>query len=198
MTNAAGSSATISSVTLTPPVGGAITTPTTSYAGPIAPGTYADLAITATASCDTAKPAERGSAAAEAGFTHTGGEPSTSLNGACALVATAPTSIVPGEPFTVSLKATDGEGGTIGGFTGTVTLVSTGAGCTIVGTPSVNAVAGLASITVSLNVDATTTTCTLKGTAAIDGKTFDTAPISLVLDGILGCSPTTFSTRSAC
>ncbi len=197
VTNAAGSSATISSVTLTPPVGGAITTPTTSYAGPIAPGTYADLAITATASCDTAKSAGAWtSAAAEAGFTHTG-EPSTSLTGACALVATAPTSIVPGEPFTVSLKATDGEGGTIGGFTGTVTLVSTGAGCTIVGTPSVSAVAGLASITVSLNVDATTTTCTLKGTATIDGKTFDTAPISLVVfDGILGCSPTTFDAFS--
>lgn len=191
VTSAASSSATISSVTLTPPVGGAITTPTNTYPTSIAAGAYADLAISATASCDTAKTA--GSWTSDvSGFSHSG-EPSTGLTGACALVATAPKSIVPGESFTVSLKATDGEGGTIEGFTGTVTLVSTGAGCTIVGTPSVNAVAGLASITVSLNVDATTTTCTLKGTATIDGKTFDTAPISLVVfDGILGCSPATF------
>ncbi len=191
VTNAAGSPETISSVTLTPPVGGAITTPTNTYPTSIAAGAYADLAIAATATCDTAKTA--GSWTSDvSGFSHSG-EPSTGLSGACALVATAPKSILPGEPFTVSLKATDGEGGTIEGFTGTVTLVSTGAGCTIVGTPNVNAVAGLASITVSLNVDATTTTCTLKGTATIDGKTFDTAPISLtVFDGILGCSPTTF------
>lgn len=191
VTNAAGS-ATISSVTLTPPVGGAITTPTNTYPTSIDAGAYADLAISATASCDTARTA--GSWTSDvSGFSHSG-EPSTSLTGACALVATAPTSIVPGEPFTVSLKAIDGEGGTIGGFTGTVTLVSTGAGCTIVGTPSVNAVAGLASITVSLNVDDTTTSCTLKGTATIDGKTFDTDAISLtVFDGVLGCSSTVFN-----
>jgi hypothetical protein len=193
VTNAASSSATISSVTLTPPVGGAITTPANTYPTSISAGAYADLAISATASCDTAKTA--GSWTSDvSGFSHSG-EPSTGLTGACGLAVTsAPTSIVPGEPFTIALKATDGEGGTIGGFTGSVTLVSTGAGCTIVGTPSVNADAGLASITVSLSVSATTTTCTLKGTATIDGKTFDTAPLSLtVFDGILGCSSTVFN-----
>ena len=185
--NAASSSVTITSVTLTPPAGGAITTPTNTYPTSIAAGTNADLAITATASCDTAKTAGSWTSAV-AGFSHTG-EPSTSLTGACALVATAPKSIVPGVPFTVALKATDGEGGTIAGFTGSVTLVSTGTGCTIVGTPSVNADGGLASITVSLDVDATKTTCTLKGTASIDGKTFDTAPISLIVfDGTLACA----------
>ena len=191
VTNAAGSPIAITSVTLTPPVGGAITTPTNTYAPSIAAGTYADLAITATASCDTAKSAGSWTSSVT-GFSHSG-EPSTSLTGACALTATAPKSIVPGEPFTVELKAVDGEGGTMGGYTGSVTLVSTGAGCTIVGTPSVPAVGGLASITVSLSVDSTTTTCTLKGTASIDGKTFDTAPLSLIVfDGVLGCSPTTY------
>ncbi len=183
VSNAASSTATITSVSLTPPAG--ITTTGSTYAVSIAPGSSAVINVAATGSCGAGVGGSWTSAIA--GFTRSGGEPSTTVAGNCSLSISAPTSAVAGTAFDVSITAKNGNGATLAGFTGNVTLV---AGCPMTGTNPVAAVGGVAGFNVALNPAADVGTCSLKATATIDGSPFETSPVLAmkVFDGVLACN----------
>lgn len=188
--NAAASAATITSVTLTPPPGSAIASPTNNYAVSIAPNTNADISITATASCNPAKSAGAWTHSVT-GFTPSGSV-STSLGaGACSVAfSPPPTSILDGVPFNLEVKVKDGDGNPIVGFGGNVTLQLVGNDCTLVGTHPAAAVDGVVAFNgIKLSLVTDTGTCTLKAKSAIDGADFESAPLTLkVFDGVLACN----------
>jgi len=195
VTNPSSSSGSLNAITLTPPAGVAAS----AYAPsgfPIVPGgAPGTVDITASAPCDASGAGGPWTSSVAAGWTLTGGEKSTTVKGNCVLGFVAPpSSIVPNEPFSVTIKLyNDDSGSTITTFTGNVTVVVDGTGCSVVGDPSLAAVAGVATLSVKLNADATATTCSIKAKTTIGSTDFYSSKLTLtVFDGVLGCTPTTF------
>ncbi len=193
VTNPSSSSASLGSITLTPPSG--ITASAFSPSGfPIAPGgTLGSVDITASAPCDASGAGGAWASNVATGWTLTGGEKSTAVKGNCVLGFVAPpTSIVPNEPFSVTIKLyNDDSGSTITTFTGNVTVVVDGSGCSVVGDPTLAAALGVATLNVKLNADATATTCSIKAKTTIGSTDFYSAKLTLtVFDGTLACATT--------
>jgi len=193
VSNPAGSTATIQSVGLKAPAGiirKDVLDPTNvDYAVSIAAGTSAAIDMDASAPCDNAG-AGGAWTSSVTGFGLLGGEKNTDVLGNCKLAFVGPPkSIVPGEEFTITVKLyNDESGNTIETFTGKVTVVVDGTGCTVVDDPSLAAVLGVATLSVKLNADATATTCSIKAKTTIGTTDFYSAKLTLaVFDGTLAC-----------
>jgi hypothetical protein len=193
VSNPAGSNASIGAISLTPPSG--ITASSFTPSGfPITAGNSGTVDITASAPCDSSGSGGAWTSAVT-DFTLSGGEKSTAVKGNCVLGFVAPpSSIVPGESFNVTIKLyNDDSGSTITTFTGNVTVVVDGSGCTVSGDPTLAAVLGVATLNVTLNADATATTCSIKAKTTIGSTDLYSAKLTLtVFDGVLGCTPTTY------
>jgi len=190
VSNAAGSNASIGSISLTAPAG--ISASAFSPSGfPIAAGGSGTVDVTASAPCDaTGSGGAWTSSVAGFAYPPTGGEKSTAVKGNCLLgFVTPPSSMVPGEEFRVTIKLyNDDSGSTITSFTGKVTVVVDGSGCSVVGDPSLDAALGVATLRVTLNADATATTCSIKAKTTIGSTDFFSSKLSLtVFDGTLAC-----------
>ena len=192
VSNPAASPGTITSVTLTPPAG--ITTAATSYAVSIAAGSQANIDITASAPCDAAG-AGGAWTSSVTGFGVSGGEQSTTVNGNCKLAfQDPPTSALPDTPFTAKVRLYNDAptGTTISTFVGNVVLTESTEGCALTGSGpyTVAAAAGVATFNAMLSVDASVSTCTLKGATTIGTTSFQTADLVLpVFDATLACNP---------
>ncbi len=194
VSNPTGSPQTISSVGLKAPAGiirKDVADPIkVDYPVTIAAGSSGAIDMLASAPCDSAGTGGTWTSSVT-GFELSGGEKSTAVNGNCVLGFVAPpSSIVPGEEFTVTIKLyNDDSGSTITTFTGNVTVVVDGSGCTVSGDPSLAAVLGVATLNVTLNADTTATTCSIKAKTTIGTTDFYSSKLTLaVFDGTLACA----------
>jgi hypothetical protein len=194
VSNPTGSPQTISSVGLKAPAGiirkDVLDPINVDYAVSIAAGSSSAIDMLASAPCDNAGVGGAWTSSVT-GFELSGGEKSTAVKGNCTLAFVAPPkSIVPGEEFPVTIKLyNDDSGSTITTFTGKVTVVVDGSGCSVVGDPGLDAVDGIAALSVTLNADATATTCSIKAKTTIGTTDFYSSKLTLtVFDGTLSCA----------
>ena len=187
VTNA--SSTTITSVTINPPASGGITTTTTNFTQNIG-ATPVDISLPARVACNAAG-GQWSTSVTPSGFTKTVADTTTTTYGACSLAfSSLPPSIVTGEPFNVVVKLVDGDGATIPGFGGTVTLVATGTGCTLSETGTQTNANGVVTINGVELALTNATSCVLRATATFDSESFvkDSSALK-VFNGVLGCVP---------
>ena len=185
------STTTITSLALTPPSG--ISIDPSSWTQNFGTGPTTIALTNAKVACNAAG-GQWVSSVTPAGFTKSAADPSTSVYGACQLVfSSLPTSIVPGEPFSVSIKLNDGDGNAIPGFGATVTLVADGTGCSLANAGSQTATGGVVTINgIELSLTSATS-CALKATATYDSTNFTVTSSALkVFSGVLACDMAPF------
>jgi hypothetical protein len=185
------STVSISSLALTPPSG--ITISPTSWTQSFGSGDTTIALTNAKVACNAAG-GQWVSSVTPSGFTKSAADPTTTVYGACELVfSSLPTSIVPGQPFSVAIKLNDGDRNAIPGFGATVTLVADGTGCSLASAGSQTASGGVVTIngiTLSLT---SAPSCALKATATYDSTDFTaTSRAVKVFSGVLACADMLF------